>query len=397
MLSKGNAVRIQEILSDEGISIHYSTLNRIIQQQNLRVPVKRSGIYDYKPGAEMQHDTSPHTVEIGGKKIKTQCAALILPFSRFCFIQYYPNFTRFEAKAFLTDGLIFFQGSCPRCTIDNTSVLVASGSGPDAVITAEMRYLGGYYKMRFIPHAIGHADRKAHVERLFLWVETNFLAGRVFNDWSDLNHQAIAWCQHCANAKIKRALGDTPEAVFNRVERNQLIPLPAVPLPVYQTEHRIVDSQGYIHLDSNRYSVPERLIDKAVEVLKYMTKVVIYFNHDKVAEHQRLIGVREKRSTDKAHHPPLKKRRSAGPSKYETQLRGVDPILDVYLDQLIKRSPGRGVTKLKRLLRLKRDYPQASLLAGIAQATQYGLFDLTRVENLILKHIGGDFFNLEID
>jgi len=397
LLTKGNAVRIQEILSSEGINVHYNTLNRIIQQQNLRGPVRRSGIYEYEPGAEMQHDTSPHTVEIAGEKVKTQCAAVILPFSRLNFIQYYPVFTRFEAKVFITAGLLFFQGSCPRCTIDNTSVLVASGSGPDAVINAEMRYLGDYYKMQFIPHAIGHADRKAHVERLFLWVENNFLAGRTFKDWHDLNQQALYWCQHTANAKIKRALGDTPEAVFNRVERAMLIPLPAVPLPVYQTEPRIVDCQGYVHLDSNRYSVPERLVDKTVEVLKYMDKVVVYFDHEKVAEHQRLIGVREKRSKDKAHHPPLRRRRNAGPSRYEMQLRDIDPSLNAYLDQLIKRSPGRGVTKLKRLLALKRDYPEASLLAAVAQALQYGLFDLARVESLILKHIGGNFFNFEMD
>ena len=107
---------------------------------------------------------------------------------------------------FLADALTFFNGSCPRCTIDNTSVLVAPGSGPEAIINAEMRYFGDYYQMKFIPHAIGHADRKAHVERLFHYVERNFLAGRSFTSWQDVNEQTLQWCQQVANAKKKHAL-----------------------------------------------------------------------------------------------------------------------------------------------------------------------------------------------
>jgi hypothetical protein len=33
------------------------------------------------------------------------------------------------------------EGTCPRCIIDNTSVLVAHGSGPDAQIAPEMELI----------------------------------------------------------------------------------------------------------------------------------------------------------------------------------------------------------------------------------------------------------------
>jgi len=394
LLTKGNAVRIQEILHHEGLEIRYSTLTRLIQQQDLRMPVTRSGRYDFPAADEMQHDTSPHTLEIAGKKVNAQCAGMILPFSRYCYVQYYSNFTRFEAKVFITDALTFYDGACPRCTIDNTSVLVASGSGPEAIINAEMRYLGDYYQMKFIPHAIGHADRKAHVERLFYYIERNFLAGRTFSSWQDVNEQVILWCQQVANVKKKRALDDTPENVFNDTERHALIPLPSIPLPVYQAATRIVDSQGYIHLDANRYSMPERLIDKKVEVLKYLNKVVIYFNREKMAEHDRFIGVRLQRSTIKGHHKTLGKKWHKEPSHYETKLRNIAPVLDEYLNQLIKSSPGRGVTKLKQLIALYRDYPQNAFLSAITEALKYGLYDMIRLENMILKQIEGDFFNL---
>ena len=146
---RGNAVRIQEILQqDYAIDLPYSTLTRLIREQALREPKRRSGIYTFEPGAEMQHDTSPHRLTLGGKPVTAQCAGLILACSRRLYFQYYPCFTRFEAKTFLTEALTVFDGSCPRCTIDNTSVVLAGGSGPDAVIAPEMVAFGELFGTR---------------------------------------------------------------------------------------------------------------------------------------------------------------------------------------------------------------------------------------------------------
>jgi hypothetical protein len=156
---KGNAVRIGEILKDtHGIEIAYSTLTRLIREHtDLRTPKKRSGTYTFDPGEEMQHDTSPHQLLLGGKKVKAQCASLILAYSRLLFFQYYPRFTRFEAKAFLTAALQFFDGTARRCVIDNTSVVLAGGSGANALIAPEMEAfaeLFGFGFMACLPSGI---------------------------------------------------------------------------------------------------------------------------------------------------------------------------------------------------------------------------------------------------
>jgi transposase len=396
--TQGNAVRIQQLLQDEGIAIPYSTLTYLLREQDLREPVKRSGSYTYEAGAELQHDTSPHRLNLGDKKVVAQCAGAILPFSRYAFIQYYPQFTRFEAKVFLNDALQFFAGSCARCTIDNTSVIVAQGSGPSAQIAPEMQAFGDFFNMIFIPHAIGHADRKAHVERLFSYVERNFLSARTFSGWADLNEQAKNWCTQVANQKVKRSLGTTPRAFYNHSEKQQLRPLPAYMPPVYKTEHRIVDSYGYVYLDTNRYSVPEKLVGKAVTVLKYATSVRVYFDKKKVAEHPRLIGVKNKKTSLPGHHKSLyyqQKRKK--PSHYENSLSGKHPALDQYIEQLKKNAPGRGGAKLKRLVSFNRSYPFSPFIQAIKQAGHYGLFDMNRVEKLILEKIAGSYFNLTDD
>lgn len=392
----GNAVRIQEILEEKyGHLIPYSTLTRIVRELNLRETKHRAGSYTFPAGQEAQHDTTPHTLLMGGKKLKAQCAGLVLAYSRKLFIQYYPAFTRFEARCFLREAFLFMEGVCSECVIDNTSVIVARGSGPEAEIAPEMERFGRMFGVKFIPHRIGHADRKARIERNLFYVERNFLAGRTFSDWHDLNSQARKWCIEVANRKVKRSLGMSPEEAY-LMEKPYLTPLPAHIPPVYETLYRTVDVEGYVRVDTNRYSVPERLVGKQVEVHKSWDRVHVFFKHKKVADHPRLIGKRETRVTAKGHHSPLNRSRAhQGPSKEERILRGKDDLVDAYVDELKKRSKGRGQRKMRRLLELKRTYPEQAFRKALQEASRYGLYDLNRLEEMILSRVASEFFKID--
>ena len=392
---KGNVVRVQEVLADQGIRIGYSTLTRIARDQGLREPKKkRAGVYTFGPGEEMQHDTSPHRVILDGKPASGQCAGLILAYSRKLFIQYYPRFTRFEAKVFLARAFEFMDGVTDRVVIDNTSVIVACGSGPNAEMAPEMEAFGRIFGITFVAHRIGHADRKARIERPFDYVERNFLAGRTFSDWHDLNHQALAWCNDKANKKPKRSLGMSPDEAY-LMEKPYLKPLPAYLPPIYDIVHRVVDVEGFVSLDTNRYSVPDSLIGKKVEVRKHNDRVLVFFDHKQVASHPRIIGKRDTHVTCPGHHGPLLRDRVySGPSVEERALLGESEILDRYVKEIKKRSPGRGVQKLRRLLNLKRTYPIEPFLAALAKALTYGLYDLSRLEKMIIERVAGDFFRL---
>ena len=157
----GNVVRVQEILKAEhDQDIAYSTLTRLVREIHLRKAPVRFGEYFYEPGIEMQHDTSPHKVNLDGKIVKAQCASLVFGFSRMLFFQYYSRFTRFEAKAFLLAALTYMGGSCQRCVIDNTSVILASGSGADAIFTPECVNFGRLFGFTFFAHANSTFEQK---------------------------------------------------------------------------------------------------------------------------------------------------------------------------------------------------------------------------------------------
>ena len=52
---------------------------------------------------------------------------------------------------------------------------------------------------------------------------------------------------------------------------------------------------------------------------------------------------------------------------------------------------------LRRLLRLVNDYPRAPLLEVLQAATQYGLFDLERLESMILRKLASEYFLIKPD
>jgi transposase len=394
---RGNVVRVREILLERhALSIPYSTLTRMVRQLELRVGKKntRAGIYEFGPGVEMQHDTSPHDIVVGGRKLIAQCASLVLCFSRRLFFQYYPSYTRFEARHFLTSAFRFMDGACPRCIIDNTSVIVAHGAGADAVMAPEMEGFGHIFGVTFEAHEVGDCNRKGRVERPFSYIEGNFLVERTFCDWDDLNRQAVQWCQDTSNPKPKRSLGMmSPEATYI-IEKPHLKALPPWVPPVYQCLFRVVDISGYVSVETNRYSVPERLVGKKVEVHKSWDRVEVFFGNRKVADHRRLIEKSDTRVLDPSHHQRKLPPRSA-PCSEERELRASSKTLDLYVEQIRKRFPGRAVRPLKRLLDLKRTYPEEAFNAACEQALHYGLFDLARLERLILERVAGDFFRID--
>ena len=196
----------------------------------------------------MQHDTSPHTVEVGGRKYKAQTASAVLCYSRILFFQINPTFQRFDCKVFLTDALRYTGGVVERVMIDNTHVVVLRGTGREMIPAPEMEAFAERFGFRFVAHQIGDANRSARVERPFSFIENNFLAGRTFASWEALNQQARQWCDK-VNSTYKKHIRAVPRELF-AVERLHLKPLPAWIPEVYRLHQRTVDVEGYVSVNS---------------------------------------------------------------------------------------------------------------------------------------------------
>ena len=267
-----------------GAALSYPALTGFCRRQGIgQTPIVPSGQYHFEPGVEMQHDTSPHTVEVGGRKYKAQTASAVLCYSRMLFFQINPTFQRFDCKVFLTDALRYTGGAPERVMIDNTHVVVLRGTGREMIPVPEMEAFAERFGFRFVAHESGDANRSARVERPFSFIENNFLAGRTFASWEDLNQQARQWCDK-VNSTYKKHIRAVPRELF-AVERLHLKPLPAWIPEVYRLHQRTVDVEGYVSVNSIRYSVPVAWIGRRVEVRETRDKIEIELDARHIVTH----------------------------------------------------------------------------------------------------------------
>ncbi len=307
------------------------------------------------------------------------------------FFQVYPRFTRFECKAFLTQAIAYFNGSAMTCMVDNSNVVVAAGTGAGMIPAPEMAAFAERYGFVFRAHEKGDANRSARVEAPFHRIDRGFLTGEDFSSWADLNQRAQATCE-AWNAKFSNKLHASRRELF-AAELAHLRPLPLHVPQVYQLSTRIVDAEGYVHVNRIRYSAPYRLIGRALEVRETLERVDLYEGPRRVASHARVHGPIDTRVSDPAHRPPRGEgaSRRPQPAPEEIQMLQIEPRLTGYLAGL-KHQVGQRRAPLRRLLSMLREYPRAAFLAALAIAEQYRLFDLDRLEKMVLRQIAEEYF-----
>ena len=394
---RGNLVRVHEELQVQGAKLSYPALTAFCRREGIgQKPKVPTGHYHFDPGQEMQHDTSPHRVEIAGKMRKVQTATAILCHSRMLYIQCYPRFRRFECKSFLTEALRFFGGAPETVLIDNTHVVVLRGTGAKMIPVTEMESFSRRFGFLFKAHEIGDPNRKGQAERSFHHFENNFLPGKTFQDFRDLNQQAKAWCEK-KNASYKRHLKAKPVDLY-ALERTRLRPLPAhIPEP-YRLHQRTVSVEGYVSLDTHRYSVPPEWIGRRVQVRETQERIEIETpsSRDPVI-HQRVEDPSHGRSTLDQHKIlRAQSRKKKQKPQEEEILRSIAPELGPYLEQFKAKTTKKTTFALRQLLRMVREYPRKPFIEAVERARQYGLYDLDRVETVVLQLVADEYFQLDL-
>jgi transposase len=391
---KGNLVRVHEELTASGAALSYPALTAFCRRQGIgQTPIMPAGQYYFEPGVEMQHDTSPHEVEVGSRKYKAQTASAVLCYSRMLFFQINPTFQRFDCKVFLTEALRYFGGATQRVVIDNTHVVVLRGTGGEMIPVPEMEAFAERFEFRFVAHERGDANRSARVERPFSFIENNFLAGRTFTSWEDLNQQARQWCDR-VNGTYKKHMRAVPRELF-AVERLHLQPLPAWIPEVYRLQQRTVDIEGYVSVNSIRYSVPASWIGRRVEVRETKAKIEIELDARHLVTHARALTPQTQRITLAEHRLPRGEGiKRSDPHPEEQAILHAAPEIAGYVAALKQKGRKVVALALRQLLRLLKEYPREPFLAAVDEASRYGLYDLDRLERMILRRVARDYFLL---
>ena len=335
---RGYVERVHErLLEEEKIEIGYSTLTRMLHEQGISTaPQTRCHQVPDEPGAEMQHDTTLYSIDLGAEKNCKIVASLIyLRYSKRRYLKFYRGFKRFKMKYFFHEALSWWGYSAHYCIIDNTNLARLRGTGHNAVIVPEMAYFASQYGFEFRCHELNHPNRKAGGERSFWTVETNFLtrpsASKI---WKISMSRPLPGPPNVWITVLRAKPGSSPPKLSSTNRLTSLNCRPLCPLP-YQDHKRDTDQYGYIAFQANYYWVPGTSRD-TVKVLEYASTIKIYHNRECLAEYPLPPdGVKNQKYSPEGlpkppHQPDYRKRPSA---EEEKRLRAMDPEVAAFLDR----------------------------------------------------------------
>lgn len=152
------------------------------------------------------------------------------------------------------------------------------------------------------------ARTKGKDERGVGYVKRNAIAGHRFESWAALEaHPGPRWTREVADVRVHGTTDEAPTARFERDEAAALSlarlrgaqsttkPVAGrVPFRQLRELVRVVQSDACIELDTNRYSVPWRLIGATVTVLAGDEGIVVSHAGAEVARHEARRGRRER-------------------------------------------------------------------------------------------------------
>lgn len=383
--------RTHEILTeDHGLEIGYSTLTRLIRDLDLdsRKKNQRCSQVPDQPGQEMQHDTTIYTLQIGDARIKVVASIIYWRYSKVRYLKFYRHFDRFAMKCFLHEALMFWRYAARECIIDNTNLARLRGLGRNAVIVPEMDRFAARYGFEFVCHEKDHPNRKAGNERSFYTTETNFIPGRTFKTFEDLNHQAFAWA---TERMTNRPLAKTrliPASLFAD-EQAFLTKVPPFITPPYREHQRVTDQYGYVSVHGNYYWVPGTGRHD-VTVLEYSDHLKIYNNRRYLGEYKLPPeGTKNKKTGPDGQAPPVRRphNRKKPTAAEEKRLRDVSSEVSLYIDEFIMPMTGKKRHGfIRQLYRLNQKLTASLFRATMARALTYRVTDIDSIKRIaVLK------------
>jgi transposase len=297
---RGNAdVVRQDLEREHGIRVSLRTVERAVAplRRELAAEARATVRFETLPGHQLQVDFGELRAPLEGERGRVYLFVATLGYSRRPFVRAF----RHERQSAWLDGIEgafrHFGGVTTEVLVDNARALVVHHDAATREVRFNTRFLAFASYWGFRPRACApyRARTKGKDERGVGYVKRNAVAGHRFGSWADLEAHLARWTREVAEVRIHGTTGEPPIERFQRDEAAALRPLNGRP-PFRQIRElvRVVHSDGCVELDTNRYSVPWRLIGASVTLCVSVGEVVASHAGVEVARHAERRGRRER-------------------------------------------------------------------------------------------------------
>jgi transposase len=297
-------ILFQELRADRDYRGSYETVRDALRP--LRAEASAASLtqcrFETEPGEQAQADWGEVLVRFAEGPATVHIFVLTLGYSRRAWAEGYEH-ERMESLLVAHEhGFAHLGGLTREILYDRMRTVILSDGREQRRWNPTFKAFAEYWGFEPRVCRAYRAQTKGKVESGVKYVKGNFLPGRSFRDLADFNEQLEAWLGEIADVRIHGTTHEPPIERYAR-ERAALLPLAnrASFLQAMRRE-RVVADDWLVSIDTNRYSVPWRLIGRTVEVVRVGGHWQISHRGQVVAEHPVASG-RYQLSVNPEHGP----------------------------------------------------------------------------------------------
>lgn len=379
------ATRLFDMLRARGYEGSLRTVRRYVRKAR---PRPRRAYLDLQtlPGEVAEVDWA-HVGElrVAGGHRPLWAFVMMLGYSRSLFAELVLSLDVSSLRRSLIRAAEHFEGNPRAWLFDNAKTVVVERRGALVRFQHDLVELAGQMHVELRVCDPGAPHQKGGVERAIRYLKGRFFAARHIRDIAQGNRELLTFLSETADERPHpRLVGRTVGEAFEQ-ERSRLLPLPTTMPPIELVTPVNVDVQGFVHLDTNRYSVPSEYAPGSLTMVSTDTQLRFLDGEKEVASHARCWG--RKQTLEKLEHRQalLDEKRAARAVKGRDRLIAEAPAMEVLLARWLDRDHNLG-SMIARTLKLLDAYGARVLRAAVDDMVARDLVDLGALAVLCEQH-----------
>jgi transposase len=281
-----NSSVIYDRLKENGFQGGLTIVKGYVSSHKNLVPAKRQIVapqgnrgrrYQTKPGESYQMDWGFIEANTDrGQTYKLACFAMICHCCGHRYVEFFPN----ARQENLFIGMIhafLYMGVPDYILTDNMkSVVIRRDDEGHPIWQKDYELFMGNIGFSTKLCKPRHPFTKGCVERLIRFVKENFVVGRIFTELTDLNYEAIRWCNNQNNV-YHRAVDCVPAQKHAELCMQRASVLEeTIELSYYLCPERKISFDGFINYEGRRFGVPYWYLQKTCRVKRDGYVLYIY-------------------------------------------------------------------------------------------------------------------------
>lgn len=376
-------IRIHEKLTELGTKISYSNVKYYIS--NLKESNKNNICVRFHtgPGIEAQVDFGyvGYQIDQNNKLRKAWVFNMRLSFSRLdyyeiVFDQTVATFIKCHMNAFE-----YFYGVPEIVKIDNLKAAIIKADFYEPVYQRQYLQFAKYYQFSLVPCRVRQPQEKGKTESGIKFFKSNFIKGRNFNNYIELNFILKNWLEK-SNSRIHGTTRKQPIELFNHQEKECLKTLPSERFKLNIVGTRLVSKDCHINIDYNYYSVPYKYSGKAVEIEIEEKLIRIFHEGQQITLHEKSLQKGEF-LTKENHYPPFKLITSQKNKEYyQEKMLAIGEDTASFFIIIIKEQPNYWLNTIRGILSLSKLYSNDIINKSCQRALAYNALTYKSVKSI---------------